>query len=108
MNKIEELCKVLGMSYEEVMNGGRWRHLVRCRKAIAIALHKHGYSFCMIGRMMQRNHATIIYHVNGLAPDKIEQEYIRILGHYIEDNWNRDDTDEQRIRYPLFPQPGPL
>lgn len=79
--EIDEICRRLGFSYEEVLSKNRKRELVNLRIAIAVRFRGRGLSLKRIGVLLNRDHATIIYYLKtfegmqqtGQIPDNLKQ-----------------------------------
>lgn len=61
--EIDEICRRLGFSYEEVLSKNRKREFVNLRIALAVRFRSRGISLSKIGVLLNRNHATIIYYL---------------------------------------------
>jgi len=54
-----------GLEVEELLNGGRYPHLVRARRDVAVALREQRWSYSAIGRFLNRDHTSIMALVKG-------------------------------------------
>ncbi len=62
---MQKLCVQRGIAVSHLLS--HWRHpaLVAVRREVSQALHGAGFSYPEIGVLMNRNHASIHYLVNG-------------------------------------------
>lgn len=61
MKTFEELCAETGFSKNNILSRRRNRELVDARQLIAAKLHGYGLSFGAIGRVMNRDHTSIMH-----------------------------------------------
>jgi len=66
---INYATKAFLLSREDVLSAQRARPLVLCRGAIAGALRARGVSYSSIGRMLNRDHSSIIHYCDALYRD---------------------------------------
>jgi chromosomal replication initiation ATPase DnaA len=72
---VEETCKALSISKEELLNKGRKRHYVLARQIIAyIAVHHMGMSTTEIGFRIKRDHSSVI-HLKNSFMDILDMDY---------------------------------
>lgn len=58
-----EIAKEHGVGVVDVLSAARYRHVVRARKALMLNLRIRGYSHPEIGRLVGRDHTTVIASV---------------------------------------------
>lgn len=63
MNVIEQICIEYGVALHEVMGDSRVHDYVYARQACFYALQKMGLSSTQIGRLMSRDHSTVLYGI---------------------------------------------
>lgn len=60
-------CVALRHGYRpaDIRSPRRTLHLVRARRACAVALRRHGLSYAEVGRLLKRDHTSVLYLVRG-------------------------------------------
>jgi chromosomal replication initiation ATPase DnaA len=61
MMEMEAIAKVYGYTAEEVVGKNRQKKLVEVRRKCVVMLREKGYSTTEIGRIMNRDHSTIVH-----------------------------------------------
>ena len=59
--RIERLAKDLGYTMDEIRGRSRLPDIVHARWAIMVDLHRVGFSSVNIGRMLNRDHSTVLH-----------------------------------------------
>lgn len=59
---LKSYCEVQGIDINDVVTKKRFKRNVRLRRDFAIAAHSVGYTFVEIGRVMKRDHTTIVHY----------------------------------------------
>jgi chromosomal replication initiator protein len=57
---IEEIAQEHGFTAEDILGKSRFRMLVKVRRKCVVMLREKGYSTTEIGRIMNRDHSTIV------------------------------------------------
>lgn len=65
---IEAIAQEHGFTAEDILGKSRFRILVRVRRKCVVMLREKGYSTTEIGRIMNRDHSTI---VNSLQKSRV-------------------------------------
>jgi chromosomal replication initiation ATPase DnaA len=68
LNAISEIAEEHGYTLEDILGPSRLMHLVTVRRKCVLMLREKGYSTTEIGRIMNRNHTTIL---NSLKKAKV-------------------------------------
>lgn len=55
---------VFGVSRRDIMGKARYKHIVHARKAAYYAARLEGHAFAAIGRVMDRDHSTVMHGCN--------------------------------------------
>jgi chromosomal replication initiation ATPase DnaA len=63
MDVIDQICAEYGVSVAEVLGNSRIHDYVYARQACFFALQKVGLSSTQIGRLMNRDHSTVLYGI---------------------------------------------
>lgn len=64
--EFRKICKNYGVLLDEIFSMNRDKAVVSARKDIAIYLRKElGWGFVAIGKLLDRDHSSIMYAVNG-------------------------------------------
>lgn len=58
---IEAIAQEHGFTAEDMLGKSRFRMLVNVRRKCVVMLREKGYSTTEIGRIMQRDHSTIVH-----------------------------------------------
>jgi hypothetical protein len=66
LDAIDRTCQKLGCNIANVLLDRRWQPMPRYRAGFAAALHETGMSSVRIGRIMSKNHSTIIQALHQL------------------------------------------
>jgi chromosomal replication initiation ATPase DnaA len=61
MMEMEAIAKVYGYTAEDIIGKNRMKKLVAVRRKCAVMLREKGYSTTEIGRIMNRDHSTIVH-----------------------------------------------
>jgi chromosomal replication initiation ATPase DnaA len=64
LNDIEHLAEGYGYTVADILGPKRHRHLVFVRNLCVFMLRNKGYSTTEIGRIMNRDHSTIVHALN--------------------------------------------
>jgi len=64
---IEEACQRYNITWEELRSRRKPRRLARAREDIAVALRARGWSFPLIGKLLRKDHSTIVLMVQRAA-----------------------------------------
>ena len=64
LKDIEHLAEGYGYTVADILGPKRHRHLVSVRRLCALMLRDKGYSTTEIGRIMNRDHSTIVHALN--------------------------------------------
>lgn len=56
----ERISRQTGISMNELLGESRQRYIIEARDKIIFILHGKGYSAAKIGRLMQRDHSSIL------------------------------------------------
>ena len=59
--EIEAIAKKYGFTAEDILGKKRYKMLVKVRRKCVVMLREKGYSTTEIGRIMQRDHSTIVH-----------------------------------------------
>jgi chromosomal replication initiation ATPase DnaA len=62
MADVKAIAEQSGIAWHEVMGRSRFRHVVRVRAAICVALRERGWSFPRIGAFLGLDHTTVMHH----------------------------------------------
>lgn len=57
---VNEISRCHGATWAEVKSPSRVKHLVTARRAIYVALRQLGWSYPAIGRLVDRDHTTVL------------------------------------------------
>lgn len=57
----EQISRQTGIPMEELLGESRQRYIIEARDKVIFMLHRKGYSAAKIGRMMQRDHSSILH-----------------------------------------------
>lgn len=67
LNLINEFCKLYGCSWDELAGKSRKGALVECRQMCwHIMYHRCKFSYSLISRIFNRDHATVMYGIHKL------------------------------------------
>lgn len=58
---INTICDRYDISYEELIGKRRSAHLITAREQICYAMHRAGYNYSQIGRVINRHASTVIH-----------------------------------------------
>ena len=61
LNDIEEIANEYDYTTQDILGKCKTRHLVMVRRKCVVMLREKGYSTTEIGRIMQRDHSTIVH-----------------------------------------------
>jgi len=61
---IDEVAQLHGYTVEDVIGKSRFKKLVAVRQLCVFRLREEGYSTTEIGRIMNRDHSTIVHALN--------------------------------------------
>lgn len=61
----QAICKPLGLRVDELRTGGTAQVYVGARRAMAKLLRGRGWSYPMIGDLLNRNHSTVMVLLGG-------------------------------------------
>ena len=64
LKDIEHLAEGYGYTVEDILGPSRLKHLVSVRNRCVFMLRDKGYSTTEIGRIMNRDHSTIVHALN--------------------------------------------
>ena len=66
-NIIQDVCEVYGIQLDDLMSTARHRILVEPRQVLFYILHKKMNIPCVnVGKMFNKNHATVLYGANNI------------------------------------------
>lgn len=75
---INEVAEKRGLSAKEIKSEKAWRYLVAARfEAVKRLRDELGYSFPQIGRLLNRDHTTILYNYSAERRAKKRANYYR-------------------------------
>lgn len=60
---IRKVAEIHNVTVDDMMGNGRTSKFVEARQEAFYALHKRGLSYSEIGRIMNRDHSTVMYGV---------------------------------------------
>ena len=60
---ITEVAKITRVREQDILGDSRWQDIVDIRHVYWFLLFREGFTWSQIGRICDRNHATIIYGV---------------------------------------------
>lgn len=78
---IEEVCQHFGCNYIDVFSRRRQKNLVYAKKVVYWILRKEGLTFNQIGRMLEKDHETIIIGIRTL-PEQYKSYAQKIMNKY--------------------------
>jgi chromosomal replication initiation ATPase DnaA len=61
LNDIAEIAEEHGYTIHDILGPSRLMHLVSVRRKCMVMLREKGYSTTEIGRIMNRNHTTVVH-----------------------------------------------
>jgi len=61
---IDTIAQEHGYTVEDILGKSRTKHLVHVRRLCVLMLREKGYSTTEIGRVMDRDHSTIVHALN--------------------------------------------
>ena len=61
---IDVIAQPHGYTVEDILGKSRFKHLVSVRRLCILMLRERGYSTPEIGRLMNRDHSTIVHALN--------------------------------------------
>lgn len=61
LNDIAEIAEAHRLTLEDILGKSRHKYLVSVRRKCVVMLREKGYSTTEIGRIMQRDHSTIVH-----------------------------------------------
>ena len=64
LKDIAHLAEGYGYTVADILGQKRYRHLVFVRRLCILMLREKGYSTTEIGRIMNRDHSTIVHALN--------------------------------------------
>lgn len=64
LKDIQHLAEGYGYTVADILGPKRRRHLVSVRRLCILMLREKGYSTTEIGRVMNRDHSTIVHALN--------------------------------------------
>lgn len=67
---IREICDRHGVSFQVVCGPDRDRQATMCRREICLALREEGLSSTQIGRIVKRDHTTVLWLTGSLKKSK--------------------------------------
>lgn len=67
LKDIENIAQGYGYTVADILGPKRRRHLVSVRNLCVFMLRDKGYSTTEIGRIMNRDHSTIVHALNKVA-----------------------------------------
>jgi hypothetical protein len=67
---VERVCAELGVSLEALMSADRHANVAHVRQVCAWMLRQRPMSWCAIGRMLHRDHTTIIHAVRKVDAER--------------------------------------
>ena len=65
--EIDAIAELHGYTVEDILGKSKVRPLVEVRRKCVVRLRKKGYSTTEIGRIMQRDHSTIVHSLQKMA-----------------------------------------
>jgi len=65
--EIDAIAELHGYTVEDILGKSKVRPLVEVRRKCVVRLRKKGYSTTEIGRIMQRDHSTILHSLQKMA-----------------------------------------
>jgi chromosomal replication initiation ATPase DnaA len=75
---IAAAARAEGLSSAAVLRDNRARPLVQVRRAVAHVARDAGYSLCMIGRALNRDHTTVLHHVRWAAEHAADPDFAEL------------------------------
>jgi hypothetical protein len=91
---IGDIAEPHGYTVEDILGKSRTKRLVAVRRLCVLMFREHGYSTTEIGRLMGRDHSTIVHALNKPV-DTCNQLLVRPLDQQQEDdkmiNWTKDE-----------------
>lgn len=60
---IQRASELFSVHPRDLISSYRFNFIVRARFAMYLALRQRGWSYCKIGRLMKRNHSSVIHGV---------------------------------------------
>jgi hypothetical protein len=70
------VCETLDVSFELVKGKRRFYELVTARGIISKILHSKGHSLQHIGRLLNKDHSTIIHYIHMIGSDIVHIPYV--------------------------------
>lgn len=64
LKDIEHLAEGYGYTVEDMLGKSRFKRVVAVRRLCVLMLREKGYSTTEIGRIMNRDHSTIVHALN--------------------------------------------
>ena len=92
---IDVIAQEHGYSVEDILGKSRLKHLVAVRRLCIVMLRKRGYSTTEIGRLMDRDHSTIVHALNKPL-DACNEMVVRLWLQQQKDNDMIDWTKDER------------
>jgi len=65
--EIDAIAELYGYTVEDILGKSKVKPLVEVRRKCVVRLRKKGYSTTEIGRIMQRDHSTIVHSLQKMA-----------------------------------------
>lgn len=60
----ETIQKEFCVTKEELLGDNRRQNLVVCRRILSYYLRKHGFTYCKIAEILNKEHSTIMFNVS--------------------------------------------
>ncbi len=60
---IKEIAELRGLEPREILGRSRFQNVVRARVEVAKRLDERGYSSPQIGKILNRDHTTVLYYI---------------------------------------------
>lgn len=94
---IDAIAQEFDYTVEDIIGKSRLKHLVAVRRLCLMMLRKRGYSTTEIGRLINRNHSTIVHALNkpvDACNEMVVRQWLQQQKDHDMTNWTQDERAE--------------